>query len=175
MSRAATSNADSTRSAVLDPVTMPLMPWPPWMVSWPRAWEIRLFSLVDVEDVRPRQGRGGQLEPGNVPGVAVGFADAGHAGIRVDLHDGPQGERFMDANGVQQRRVLEGDRRDGHAGNPGLVEVRAGSYAWSTALCSLGWLGGLRRVDFRALFTDHKVSHRSKSKLIYALNNSVRV
>ena len=97
---------------------------------------------VDVEDVRPGQGRGGELEPGNVAGIAVGFTEAGHAGVRLDLHDGPQRERFVDAHGVQERRVLEGHRRDGDAGDPGLVEVLGGIVCLVHCAVLLGWLGG---------------------------------
>ena len=126
---------------------------------------------VDVENIRPGHGRGRELKPGKMAGITVGFTETRYPGIRLDLHDGPQREGFVDTDRVQERRVLERHRRDGNACNPGLVDVLGGIVCLVHCAVLLGWLG----VDLPAPFTDHKGSHRSKSKLICALNNSVKV
>ena len=112
------------------------------MVSCSQCLGDAAAQPVDVENVRPGEGRSCELEPGNVAGIAVGFTEARYPGVRPDLHDGTQRERFVDAHGVQERRVLEGHRRDGDARNPGLVDVLGGIVCLVHCAVLLGWLGG---------------------------------
>ncbi len=63
-----------------------------------------------------RIGRGAQ--PLQVQGVGVRLAEPGQTLVGVQLDDRPQRERLMHADGVEQRRIGEGNRRDARAGDP---------------------------------------------------------
>ena len=69
-----------------------------------------------VRVVAGQRGRDG-LEPAEVRLVGVRLAEAEEARVGVQLDDRPQGVGLVDADDVEQRRVLEGDRRDDDAGD----------------------------------------------------------
>jgi hypothetical protein len=107
---------------------------------------------VDVEHVRAGQGRCRQLKACEMAGIAVGLAKAGNADVRLDFDDRPQGERLMNAHGVEEGGSLKAT---------GVMEMPvilawlrcwAGSYAWFTALCSLDSLSPWGLIK-PALFT----------------------
>ena len=66
---------------------------------------------------RPVMASAAASQPGQVPGVGVGLAEADQAGVGVQLDDRAQRERLVHADGVEQRRVGERDRRDARAGD----------------------------------------------------------
>lgn len=75
-------------------------------------------DLVNVPYVDPGQLRRREPQPLQMGQIAVGLAEPEQPGIGDDLDDGPQCERLMDANGVEQWRIAEGDGRDTHVLDP---------------------------------------------------------
>ena len=58
------------------------------------------------------------MQPSQMRFVGVGLAEADQAGVGVQLDDRAQRVGLVHADGVQQRRVDERDRRDACAGDP---------------------------------------------------------
>lgn len=72
-------------------------------------------QLIEVERVEPDQLVLHLLLNGQRRGVAIAFAEADVTVVAFHFDDRAQCERFMDATGVEQRRIAKGDRGYGHA------------------------------------------------------------
>ena len=72
-------------------------------------------NRVEREHVQTRDGLRSGVQPRQVRLVGVGLAEADQSGVRVELDDGAQRVRLVHADGVEQRRVDERDRRDAGA------------------------------------------------------------
>ncbi|GAB3570100.1 hypothetical protein GCM10027344_35470 [Spelaeicoccus albus] len=74
--------------------------------------------------------------------ITVAFAKPGDAALRCQLHDGPQCPPFVDAHGVQQRRVMKGDRGNSDPRDTFRVEAivrhRVPRFLWSIGF--IGWV-----------------------------------
>ena len=78
----------------------------------------RCANRVEREHIQTgdRVGRG--FQPLQVHDVGVGLPQPDQTGIGVQLDDGPQRVGLVHPDGVEQRRVDEGDRGDAGAGDP---------------------------------------------------------
>ena len=84
-------------------------------------------QAVQVVRVVAGQHRGDRVEPGEVGLVGVRLAEAEQAGVGVQLDDRAQGVGLVDADDVEQRRVVERDRGDDDPGDA------AAAHTWLTS------------------------------------------
>jgi hypothetical protein len=85
-------------------------------------------QAVQVVRVVAAERGGDGLQPGEVGLVGVRLTEAEQAGVGVQLDDRAQGVGLVDADHVEQRRVLERDRCDDDAGDA------APAHCWVTTV-----------------------------------------
>ena len=81
-----------------------------------------LLHRVEREGREPEHEIARLLEHREHRRVAVGLGDADALVVRLQLDDRAQRPGFVDAGGVQQRAVAEGDRRDAHGDDAQVAE-----------------------------------------------------
>ena len=126
-------------------------------------------NRVEREHVQAGDGVGGGFQPGQVRLVGVGLAEADQSGVGVELDDRAQRVRLVHADGVEQRRVDERDRRDAGAGDANLAR-RHGYTRLGEGLGEHGAPGGDDRAQFGEVVGGRHDQRRADRPGGYALH-----
>ena len=76
-----------------------------------------ISDLVEREHVQTEDGGGGRFQSSQMSSVGVRFTESDDTGVGVQLNDRAERIRLMHADGVEQRRIDEGDRCDSSPGD----------------------------------------------------------
>src|SRR5450830_794691 len=76
-----------------------------------------LVQTIEIEGIEPGQFSFDAIKNRQRGGVAITFTQTKITVIGFHLNDGTQGVRLVNAARIEQRRILEGNRRDGDSGD----------------------------------------------------------